>query len=105
MDKITSQNNTSTIDSDISNNLGSLKKVFDNEKQEYISKEEILSALKNTTRRFFILKYLNNLISEKDFDITMDELKNTPLEKLLPKNIFDKIPSIHLNSVTESYIH
>ena len=46
MDKITSQNNTSTIDSDISNNLGSLKKVFDNEKQEYISNEEILLSVK-----------------------------------------------------------
>lgn len=46
MDKITSQNNTNTIDSDISNNLGSLKKVFDNEKQEYISNEEILLSVK-----------------------------------------------------------
>lgn len=46
MDKITSQNNTSTIDSDISNNLGSLKKVFDNEKQEYISNDEILLSVK-----------------------------------------------------------
>jgi len=46
MDKITSQNNTTNIDSDISNNLGSLKKVFDNEKQEYISNEEILVSVK-----------------------------------------------------------
>lgn len=46
MDKITSQNNTTNIDSDISNNLGSLKKVFDNEKQEYISNEEILLSVK-----------------------------------------------------------
>ena len=46
MDKLTSQNNTTNIDSDISNNLGSLKKVFDNEKQEYISNEEILLSVK-----------------------------------------------------------
>ena len=67
MDKITSQNNTSTIDSDISNNLGSLKKVFDNEKQGYISNEEILLSVKQ------MIKLKNNNDVKKKKIINQNE--------------------------------
>ena len=61
MEEIVTSKNQPDIDSEISHNLGELKKVFDKEKQEYISNDEIL----RTVTEILILKKTNEMKKKK----------------------------------------
>ena len=61
MEEIVTSKNSPNIDGKISSNLGDLKQLFDKEKEEYLSNEEILRSVKE----MLVFKKSNELKKRK----------------------------------------
>ena len=86
MEEIVTSKNHPDIDSEISHNLGELKKVFDKEKQEYISNDEIL----RTVTEILILKKTNEMKKKKIQDY--NEYRKVFINKFMKLHM--NLPSI-----------
>lgn len=86
MEEIVTSKNQPDIDSEISHNLGELKKVFDKEKQEYISNDEIL----RTVTEILILKKTNEMKKKKIQDY--NEYRKVFINKFMKLHM--NLPSI-----------